>query len=556
MLKSLHVKNLALIRETETSFEDGLNILSGETGAGKSLIIGSLTLALGGRASASMISKGAEYALVELIFEVSDPMILSYLKELDIFPEDGEIIISRKIYDGRSVCRINGETVNATVLKNVAEYLIDIHGQHEHQSLLYEKNHLSMLDKYAKDELSDVLTDLKAAYKTYAEIKEKYESEIIDDKEKNRDISVLEHEVSQINAANLKLNEDEELEKRYQLLINSKKIIEGLGAVHGIFNGNGVDVSSMLSKALREMADIEQYDDTLNNFYKQLLDIEELINDFNRGVSGYIDDFSFDAAEFNEIEERLNLINRFKERYGNTIEEILEYATSAEEKLRKYSDYDAYIEKLKSDLEDSLAKLKSLCDKAHEIREKYANELSKEITKELMELNFDNPQFKVDMVCADKYSSKGSDSVRFLISLNAGEDLKPLSSVASGGELSRIMLALKCVCADFGIDTMIFDEIDTGISGRTAGMVAKKLSKLSEDKQVICITHLPQIAAYADVHYLIEKSVNENVTSTNIKKLASRDERIDELSRILGGEVISEAVRENAMDLLKQAGKM
>lgn len=556
MLKSLHVKNLALIRETETSFEDGLNILSGETGAGKSLIIGSLTLALGGRASASMISKGAEYALVELIFEVSDPMILSYLKELDIFPEDGEIIISRKIYDGRSVCRINGETVNATVLKNVAEYLIDIHGQHEHQSLLYEKNHLSMLDKYAKDELSDVLTDLKAAYKTYAEIKEKYESEIIDDKEKNRDISVLEHEVSQINAANLKLNEDEELEKRYQLLINSKKIIEGLGAVHGIFNGNGVDVSSMLSKALREMADIEQYDDTLNNFYKQLLDIEELINDFNRGVSGYIDDFSFDAAEFNEIEERLNLINRFKERYGNTIEEILEYATSAEEKLRKYSDYDAYIEKLKSDLEDSLAKLKSLCDKAHEIREKYANELSKEITKELMELNFDNPQFKVDMVCADKYSSKGSDSVRFLISLNAGEDLKPLSSVASGGELSRIMLALKCVCADFGIDTMIFDEIDTGISGRTAGMVAKKLSKLSEDKQVICITHLPQIAAYADVHYLIEKSVNENVTSTNIKKLASRDERIDELSRILGGEVISEAVRENAMDLLKQAGKI
>lgn len=556
MLKSLHVKNLALIRETETSFEDGLNILSGETGAGKSLIIGSLTLALGGRASASMISKGAEYALVELIFEVSDPMILSYLKELDIFPEDGEIIISRKIYDGRSVCRINGETVNATVLKNVAEYLIDIHGQHEHQSLLYEKNHLSMLDKYAKDELSDVLTDLKAAYKTYAEIKEKYESEIIDDKEKNRDISVLEHEVSQINAANLKLNEDEELEKRYQLLINSKKIIEGLGAVHGIFNGNGVDVSSMLSKALREMADIEQYDDTLNNFYKQLLDIEELINDFNRGVSGYIDDFSFDAAEFNEIEERLNLINRFKERYGNTIEEILEYATSAEEKLRKYSDYDAYIEKLKSDLEDSLAKLKSLCDKAHVIREKYANELSKEITKELMELNFDNPQFKVDMVCADKYSSKGSDSVRFLISLNAGEDLKPLSSVASGGELSRIMLALKCVCADFGIDTMIFDEIDTGISGRTAGMVAKKLSKLSEDKQVICITHLPQIAAYADVHYLIEKSVNENVTSTNIKKLASRDERIDELSRILGGEVISEAVRENAMDLLKQAGKI
>ena len=556
MLKSLHVKNLALIRETETSFEDGLNILSGETGAGKSLIIGSLTLALGGRASASMISKGAEYALVELIFEVSDPMILSYLKELDIFPEDGEIIISRKIYDGRSVCRINGETVNATVLKNVAEYLIDIHGQHEHQSLLYEKNHLSMLDKYAKDELSDVLTDLKAAYKTYAGIKEKYESEIIDDKEKNRDISVLEHEVSQINAANLKLNEDEELEKRYQLLINSKKIIEGLGAVHGIFNGNGVDVSSMLSKALREMADIEQYDDTLNNFYKQLLDIEELINDFNRGVSGYIDDFSFDAAEFNEIEERLNLINRFKERYGNTIEEILEYATSAEEKLRKYSDYDAYIEKLKSDLEDSLAKLKSLCDKAHEIREKYANELSKEITKELMELNFDNPQFKVDMVCADKYSSKGSDSVRFLISLNAGEDLKPLSSVASGGELSRIMLALKCVCADFGIDTMIFDEIDTGISGRTAGMVAKKLSKLSEDKQVICITHLPQIAAYADVHYLIEKSVNENVTSTNIKKLASRDERIDELSRILGGEVISEAVRENAMDLLKQAGKI
>ena len=553
MLNSLHVKNLALIRETEVDFKNGLNILTGETGAGKSLIIGSLNLALGQRVSSSIISKGAEYALVELTFSISDEQAKQALAQLDIYPENGVIIISRKIYEGRSVCRINGETVNASTLKSAAEYLIDIHGQHEHQSLLYEKNHLSLLDQYGKSDLSDKLEKIEKLYKNYSVLKKKLDDEKLDDKEKNRDISILTHEVEQINAANLKPGEDEELERQYQKLSNSRKIMENLSSVYNFFSGENDNVSSAISRSIREISEISEYDENISQLENQLLDIEELIGDFSRGVSSYIDGFSFDESEFRDIEQRLDMINRFKERYGNTIEEILEYAAKSNEKLEKYSDYDAYIEKLEREFSEAESDLRALCEQVHQVRCDKALLLSEAIVKELSELNFDYPQFVVEVSATDKYSRSGFDNVRFLISLNAGEELKPLSAVASGGELSRIMLALKCVCADFGIETMIFDEIDTGISGKTADLVARKLADLSKSKQVFSITHLPQIAAFSDVHYLIEKSVAENVTSTSIHELISENEKIEEISRMLGGTMITDAVRENAKELRKLA---
>ena len=556
MLNSLHVKNLALIRETEVDFGKGLNILTGETGAGKSLIIGSLNLALGQRVNSSIISKGAEYALIELSFSVSDKDVLSALSELEIFPEDGVITISRKIYEGRSVCRINGETVSASTLKMAAEYLIDIHGQHEHQSLLYEKNHLSLLDKYGKGQIESELNKLAGLYKIYHSLKNKLEEEKMDDKEKNRDISLLTHELEEINAANLKPGEDSELEKQYQLLTNSKKIMEHLGFVHGAFSNDSDSVSGAVSKSLREMSDISDYDESIEQLRNQLLDIEELINDFTRGISSYMDDFTFDEERFHEIEQRLDLINRFKGRYGNTIEEILEYAEQSSEKLEKYADYDAYIEKLEREFAKAKDEYIASCRTIHDIRVKCAKQLSESIIAELSELNFDYPRFEVSVEEGNRYTKNGFDDVKFLISLNAGEELKPLSSVASGGELSRIMLALKCVCADFGIETMIFDEIDTGISGKTADMVARKLSDLAKQKQVMAITHLSQIAAFSDVHYLIEKNVADNVTSTTIKELSTEDEKVDEISRMLGGTVVTEAMRENARELRKLAGKI
>lgn len=554
MLKYLHVKNLALIRETEVEFHDGLNILSGETGAGKSLIIGSVNLALGKRADSSIISKGAEYALVELVFEIKDEAALEALAALDIFPEDGQIIISRKIYEGRSVCKINGETVNTSTAKSCAEYLIDIHGQHDHQSLLYSKNHLVLLDKYASDEIGNKLEAVASKYREYSDIKKKLNAESVDDKEKNRDISILEHEVSEIEGAKLQIGEDEELEQKYQLMGNSKKIMESLGMVYQIVSGNNDDgVASFVGKAVKELSDVVSYDKGLAELYDELSTIEGTLNDFSRGVSGYMDDFSFDAAEYNEVEVRLNLINRMKERYGNTIEEILDYADKAAQKLEKYSDYDAYIEKLNSDFAKAGGELTLLCNELSDIRVKAAKEFDDKIMQMLSDLNFDKPVFKTKIDKKADFTSKGNDDISFLISLNPGEELKPLSDVASGGELSRIMLALKCVCADFGIETMIFDEIDSGISGRTADMVAKKLSELGNSRQIISITHLPQIAAYADSHYLIEKTVADNVTSTQIIELKTEDERTLELSRMLGGEKITDAVKENALELIRSA---
>lgn len=554
MLKYLHVKNLALIRESEVTFHRGLNILSGETGAGKSLIIGSVNLALGQRADASIISKGSDHAVVELVFEVDDETVLQSLASLDIYPEEGEIIISRKISEGRSVCRINGETVNASLAKKCAEYLIDIHGQHDHQSLLYPKNHLTLLDKYAAKELDGLLDKVSEKYNLYISIQKKIDDEKLDEKEKNRDISILEHEVSEINNARLTVGEDEELEKKFRLMENSKKIMENLNIVYQIMSGNNDDgVSSFVGRAVKELSDVSAYDGKLSQLFEELATIDGTINDFSRELSGFMEDFSFDEAGFYQIQERLDLINRMKGRYGNTIEEILLYGQEAEAKLAKYSDYDAYIQKLNDERSKAENELRKICDDISMIRKQAAEKFDKEIISTLSDLNFDQPKFKTSINKKGDYSAKGNDEVSFLISLNVGEELKPLADVASGGELSRIMLALKCVCADFGIDTMIFDEIDSGISGKTADMVAKKLSELGKTRQILSITHLPQIASYADNHYLIEKTVNDGVTTTDIKELIREEDRVLELSRMLGGEKITEAVKENAIELIRSA---
>lgn len=552
MLISLHVKNLALIRETEVNFKEGLNILSGETGAGKSIIIGSINLALGARADKDMIRTGAEYALVELVFQITDEDMLSQIKELEIpVEEDGIIIIQRKIQPARSICKICGETATTKQLKELSELLIDIHGQHEHQSLLYKKNHLSILDSFAGDELSAVKNELKKTYHIYNELQKELNSFDADEGVMAKELSLAEFEYQEIEDARLVLGEDEELETAYRRMTNSRQIVEAASKAYQMTgSGDEKTAADAVGRAVRELHSIEAYDSKAAELVSELANIDNLLSDFNRSIAEYLSDMEFDGQVFADTEERLNLLNHLKLKYGGTIEKVLEYQKEVEEKIEKLRNADAYKLALQSKLKNTTDVLQKLCMKASGIRLKEAKKLSSDMVKALTDLNFLEVQFEIQVRQKEEYSSSGFDDVEFMISTNPGEPLKSLGNVASGGELSRIMLAIKTVLASRDkIPTMIFDEIDTGISGKTAWKVSEKLGALSAGHQIICITHLPQIAAMADHHFRIAKQAVDNATVTGITQLEDF-EVIEELARLLGGEEITDTVRENAKELL------
>ena len=552
MLISLHVKNLALIKETEVNFKEGLNILSGETGAGKSIIIGSINLALGARADKDMIRTGAEYALVELVFQITDEDMLSQIKELEIpVEEDGIIIIQRKIQPARSICKICGETATTKQLKELSELLIDIHGQHEHQSLLYKKNHLSILDSFAGDELSAVKNELKKTYHIYNELQKELNSFDADEGVMEKELSLAEFEYQEIEDARLVLGEDEELETAYRRMTNSRQIVEAASKAYQMTgSGDEQTAADAVGRAVRELHSIEAYDSKAAELVSELANIDNLLSDFNRSIAEYLSDMEFDGQVFADTEERLNLLNHLKLKYGGTIEKVLEYQKEVEEKIEKLRNADAYKLALQSKLKNTTDVLQKLCMKASGIRLKEAKKLSSDMVKALTDLNFLEVQFEIQVRQKEEYSSSGFDDVEFMISTNPGEPLKSLGNVASGGELSRIMLAIKTVLASRDkIPTMIFDEIDTGISGKTAWKVSEKLGALSAGHQIICITHLPQIAAMADHHFRIAKQAVDNATVTGITQLEDF-EVIEELARLLGGEEITDTVRENAKELL------
>ena len=555
MLISLHVKNLALIKETEVNFKEGLNILSGETGAGKSIIIGSMNLALGARADKDMIRTGAEYALVELVFQVTDEDVLSTIKKLEIpVEEDGIIIIQRKIQPTRSICKICGETATTKQLKELSELLIDIHGQHEHQSLLYKKNHLSILDSFAGEDLAVVKDKIKKVYHTYTQLQKELESFGADESVKAKELSLAEFEYQEIEDASLVVGEDEELETSYRRMSNSRQIVEAASRAYQM-TGSGDDqtAADAVGRAVRELHSIEEYDAKATELAAELANIDNLLSDFNRSIAEYLSDMEFDGQVFADTEERLNLLNHLKLKYGGTIEKVLEYQKTVEEKIEKLRNADAYRLELQTKLKETTEELQKLCQKASSIRAKEAKKLSADMIKALTDLNFLEVQFEIQVRQKEEYSSTGFDDVEFMISTNPGEPLKSLGNVASGGELSRIMLAIKTVLASRDkIPTMIFDEIDTGISGKTAWKVSEKLGALSAGHQIICITHLPQIAAMADHHFRIAKQAVDNATVTGITQLEA-DEVVEELARLLGGEEITDTVRENARELLGTA---
>ena len=550
MLQSLHVKNLALIDETDVTFGDGLNILTGETGAGKSIIIGSINLALGAKADKDMIRTGAEYALVELIFTVDQPKQLEAIREMELPVEDGQIILQRRIMQGRSVCRVCGETVTARQLKQLAEILIDIHGQHEHQSLLQAGRQLEILDAYAGEELEKEKEKLKDLYRQYRQAHTELSEHEVDEETRKRETALAQFECQEISEAELIVGEDEEVEQTYQKLINGQKIKEAVATAHGLCGYEDAGIGNNVGRALREIRSVAAYDETLQELERQLLDIDSLLNDYNRAAADYLSELEFDAELFDRTEKRLNLINHLKSKYGNTIEEILAYRDQAEQMLDKYSDYDAYRMKLAERADTLKKEALSVCGRISKLRRHSADALSGEMRKALEDLNFQEVAFEIQVTSAEEtMSGNGYDKVTFLISTNAGEEPKELAQVASGGELSRIMLALKTVLADKDeIETLIFDEIDTGISGKTAWKVSEKMGILGREHQLICITHLPQIAAMADNHFCIEKRIEDNRAITDIRRL-DEEESIEEVARMLGGASITENVRNNAKEM-------
>lgn len=554
MLHSLHVKNLALIEETEVEFGEGLNILTGETGAGKSVLIGSINLALGARFDKEMLRSGAENALVELTFSCGeDEGLKELLEELDIPVEDDLITISRRMQVGKSVSKVNGETVNTKQIKEIAELLIDIHGQHEHQSLLHKKKHLEILDAYGKEETAEALASVADLYGEVVKLRLRIEAESMDEAAKRREQSLLEFERDEIENAHLTEGEDESLEADYRRLVNSKKITEALAESYR-FTGNddANGAGNNLGRALRYVNSVCEYDEQLEQLSVQLSQIEDLLAEYNRDVAAYLSDLEFDGNDFYRIEERLNVINRLKDKYGQSIEKVLEAYEERVERLEKLADYDAYMSGMQSQLAALEKDLQGACEKLSKIRKKNAETLRKELIASLENLNFLAVQFDV-AICEKAVSANGFDDVEFLISTNPGETMKPLGQVASGGELSRVMLAIKTVLANKdSIDTLIFDEIDAGISGKTAWKVSGQLGVVAEAHQVICITHLPQIAAMADHHFLIDKVTDSSTTMTQIRALEDK-EQLQELARLLGSDEVTEASLANAEELRKQA---
>lgn len=553
MLQNLHVKNMALIDEVEIELQSGLNILTGETGAGKSIIIDSIGFALGEKADKNLVRNPDEASLVELTFVEENETTLHALAEAQIEVEDGVIILSRKISNGRTIAKINGESVPASKLKEIASLLIDIHGQHEHQSLLHANKHLNFLDEFAKNEIGMLKGELAQAFSEYKKIHKELEEGNLDQESRARELSLLEYELHEIQSANLKVGEDEELEAEYRKIVNSKKIIGALQEVSQLMGEHGA--GDAVARSVRELMNVSSVDEELRGLCDQISDIEQLISDFNRDLSGYMDSLEYDEERVSFVETRLDELNHLKAKYGTSVESILVSAQEKEKKIEKLLNFAEYEQKLRADYEKAEEKVKGFCQKLSDIRHAAGEQLKQQMVVALSDLNFLDVRFDLDFQKLDHFTSDGFEFMEFMISTNPGEPLRKLKDVASGGELSRIMLAFKSILASQDeIDTLIFDEIDTGISGRTAQMVSEKMNVIAKNHQVICITHLPQIAAMADAHFFIEKNVVDHTTVTDIR-LLDEEKSVAELGRMLGGVEVTPTVLQSAREMKELAGK-
>lgn len=553
MLESIQVKNVALIDEAEIEFEDGLNILTGETGAGKSILLSSVQLALGAKADKNLIRQGAEFASVTLTFSPSENQIAK-LNHLDVQCEDGLIVLQRRVYPNKSVCKINGETVVLKSMQSVAEILIDIHGQREHQAVLKKSIQEEMLDNYCMEEMVSDYQILKELYFKIKEQETVIENLNSQDENAERELDFAKYELDEIIKADIKLGEDAELEEQFERLSNSQKIEEAVGVAREILTGSDRGIQNAMSIALQRLLVVKGMDQQLDDVYTQISDAQVLIQESGQFLDRYLDRYHSGLEDLEAVSERLDLINHLKSKYGNQIEAILKYADDLSEKISQIENREQYLADQMKRLEEFKSEYFDLAEKIHMIRKKSAKELSERMVEALRDLNFEQCEFVVACTYnSDHMKKNGCSEIAFLISMNKGEPLKNLTDVASGGELSRIMLAFKTVFAKKDqMQTLVFDEIDAGISGKTAWKVSEKLAVLRKEHQVICITHLPQIAAMADVHFGIEKKTCQDSTKTYVTKL-NEDESVSEIGRLLGTDQLTEAVLQNAYEMKKMA---
>lgn len=555
MLLGLHVKNLALIEEEEISFEDGLNILTGETGAGKSVLLGSVNLALGAKADKSLIRTGADFALVELLFRVDNERQREKLKAMDIEPdEDGTVLIKRKIYPGRTQCSVCGETVTTHELRELSELWIDVYGQRENQRLLRREAQLQVLDEYAGEKAARLLTEVRTLYRDFRGKEETAALEDLDPAARARETDLLTYEVNEIESAQLRKKEDEELESRYRTLSSFRRIDEALQNAEGLLQEGEESAAEQVGRAVRALSRVQGIDQALDEVIAQTCEVDALLSDAIRAISDYHAGLSFDSQEFAALEERLDLINHLKDKYGGSLESIEAAMEQKRKRLEELSDYEALRKRQLLEAQQAKDALLAACRRLTELRTKAAKEFQEKMKRELLELNFNQVDFRAEIKSREEQvSGNGCDSVIFYISMNPGEPVRPLDAIASGGELSRIMLALKTVFAGKDdIHTLIFDEIDSGISGQTAWKVAQKLGRLSADHQILCITHLPQIASMEEKHFLIEKTAENGRTTTHIRAL-DEEESSRELARMMGGERITETTLQSAREMKEMA---
>lgn len=536
-------------------FGPGLNILTGETGAGKSLLMGSVGLALGGKFEKEMLRRGAESALVELVFRDHSKKVTERLKEMELeVQKDGIVIISRRLQAGKSLCKINGETVTARQVRELAETLLDLHGQHDHQSLLHKKNHLDILDEYCGQPLADQAREVERLYQEHKKAKARLMEETLDQGERARQQALAEFEWQEIEQAKPVVGEDEELERRYRRMVNGKRILESLTESYQYTGGDfETGAGSALGRALRALKNVSGFDEEIEGLEEQLTQIDSLLADYNRELKEYMDGCEFDEADFAQTEARLNVLNHLKSKYGGSLEAVCAYGQKCRALLDRLGDYETYLERLRQEEAASEGRLRQACEELSCIRREHAGPLARRLKESLRQLNFPTVEFVVSLRPGQALTARGGDEVEFLFAANPGESLMPLSQAASGGELSRIMLAIKTVLAGKDqIQALIFDEIDAGISGRTAWRVAEQLSQAARSAQVICITHLPQIAAMADCHFVIEKSSSEDYAITDIRPL-QEEESLKELARLLGSDELTEAALSNAREMRRQA---
>lgn len=533
MISNLHIKNIGIIDDISINFNSGFNVLTGETGAGKTLIIDSLSIISGGRFSKEMIRKGQDYSFVELCI---------YLPQNEN-AVDGNIIVSREIYaNGRNLCKINGRLVTVAELKEFMKDIIDIHGQLDNQTILDTSSHIEYLDSFSKEELQKIKEKYQEQFVKYNEINKELKNNYGDDKEKQRRLDLLKYQVNEIEEAHLKENEDEELDLKRSKILNSEKISDGLNHIDAEIGEKAIDAISNAVRELEKIEDLdEKYKEKLNNLKSIYYDLQELARDIN----SFKEEVEFDEQERQEVETRLDLIFSLKRKYGNNISEILSYCTETAEEIKKIENMEEYISNLKTEKQNIEEEMAKLCIQMNAIRNKNANILSEKINKQLQDLEMKNAKFEINIQYSNnnEFNENGLDKVEFLIQTNVGEETKPLIKIASGGEMSRIMLAIKNVLADVDkVPVLVFDEIDTGISGIAANSVAEKMKQIANSHQVLCVTHLAPIAAKGNYNYFISKEVVEDVTKTKIS-LLSEEETIKEIARIASGNITEVAIK-------------